>query len=263
MPIEKPVFCVPVDLGAIACGNQRANSPAIHLNLHKSPGLVWRSNGDADLWIRGKFAEAQSINLLTLLAANAQSGTKIRLRLGASAAEVDGAAAPYDSGYVDFIAPAETTDSGTYHALLRFPDLVAMWWRIDISGHSGDFEAADLVMGSAVQTGRFYDKGWGIGPHDLGDIEYSRWGVAAETDGVMLRKLDFNLSWVSEAEYKAGMKRILFACTRQPVFLLFNPEPASGRQEHFYFGRFGQPPFAVNSRKPQHFGMEFTMLSWI
>lgn len=263
MPIEKPIFCVPIDLGAVACGNQRPNAPAIHLNLHKSPGLVWRSSGNADLWIRGKFGTAQSLNLFSLLAANALPATKIRLRLGSTAAEVDGTAATYDSGIVDFISPAETTDTGVYHAMMRFAAVSVLWWRIDIIDHVGDFEAADLIMGSAVQTGRFYDRGWGIGPHDLGDIEYSRWGVAAETDGQVFRKLDLNLSWVSEAEYKAGMKRIAFACTRQPIFLLFNPEATAGRQDHFYFGRFGQPPFAVNSRKPQHFSMAFTMLSWI
>lgn len=261
--IEKPIFCLPIDLGTIASGNARAEAPVIHLGLHKSPGLVWRSNGNSNVWARGQLGASEAIGMCSLLAANALPGTKIRLRLGTSQAQVDGASAPYDSGAVDFISPAEVTSSGLYHTFLRFTAIAATWWRIDITGHTGDFEAMSLILGKPIQTTRFYDRGWELGTADLGSIDPSRWGVDMESDGLILNTISFRLSWVSEAEFNSSFRDIMRATKRRPVFLLFNPEATTGRQHHFYFGRFGQPPYAQSSRKPGTFAMEFAMQSMI
>jgi len=260
--IEKPIFVLPIDLGTIATGNERAEAPAIHLNEHDSPGLVWRTNGASNAWARGQKSAAETISFAAVLEANALPGTKIRLRLGTSQAEVDGTA-PYDSGAVDFISPAVTRENGLYHTHLRFDAIDATWWRIDITGHTGDFEAMDLVLGKEVQTSRFYDRGFEEGIDDLGSFDLARWGVAMETDGFVMRTKNFKLSWVSEAEFAASFRKIMMQGKRGPVFLLFNPEETAQRQEEFYFGRFSQPPFAQNSRKPGTFAMEFSMLSMI
>ncbi len=262
MAIEKPIFCLPLDLGTIATGNERTEAPAVHLNHHESPGLVWRTNGNGTIWARGQFAASQVVSLCSVLAANAQAGTTIRLRLGTSQAHVDGTA-PYDSGAVTFISPATTRESGLYHSYLSFAAQTCTWWRIDIAGHTGDFEAMGLVLGAGVQTTRFYDRGWELGTIDLGSIDFGRWGVALETDGLVWRTLTFKLSWVSESEFEASFRKIMLQSRRGPVFCLFNPEAVAARQEQFHFGRFGQPPFAANSRKPGTFAMEFAMQSMI
>lgn len=260
--IEKPIFCIPLDLGTIATGNERAEAPASHLGLFKAPGLVWRSNGNGSLYVRGQLATAQAISMCSMLQANAQAGTKIRLRLGTSQAQVDGTA-PYDSGNVDFISPAMTRESNRYHAFLSFAEVSASWWRIDITGHTGDFEAMAVILGKGVQTTRFYDRGWELSAPDLGSIDLSPWGVPIEGEGITLNAIGFALSWVSEAEFEANFRKILKQGKRQPTFILFDPQAAAARQEKFYFGRFGQPPFARNSRKPQTFAMEFAMQSMI
>ena len=260
--IEKPVFCLPLDLGTITSGNERDEAPALHLTHHASPGLVWRTEGDTNIWARGQFSVPQIASLCSMLDANAQSGTTIRLRLGMSQAEVDGTA-PYDSGAVPFIAPAATRESGLYHSYQTFEPQTALWWRIDIGGHTGDFEAMSLVLGKGVQTSRFYDRGWELGTVDLGSIDFGRWGVALETAGVVWRTIAFKLSWVSEAEFEASFRKIMMQSRRGPVFCLFNPEAVASRQEQFWFGRFGQPPFASNSRKPGTYAMEFAMQSMI
>ena len=260
--IEKPIFVLPVDLGTIATGNERTEAPALHLNEHDSPGLVWRSNGSSSVWARGQMAASQVISYCSVLSANALPGTQIRLRLGASQAEVDGTA-PYDSGTIDFISPPVTRESGLYHSLLRFTAVDATWWRIDITGHTDDFEAMSLILGKEVQSSRFYDRGFEESTDDLGSIDFARWGVAMEVDGFMFRTKSFKLSWVSEAEFNANFRSIMMQGKRGPVLLLFNPEEVAGRQEEFYFGRFAQPPFAQNSRKPGTFAMEFSMLSML
>lgn len=260
--IEKPIFVLPIDLGTIATGNERAEAPALHLNEHDSPGLVWRSNGNSSVWARGQLSASQAISFCSLVSANALPGTDIRLRLGTSQAQVDGTA-PYDSGNVDFISPAYTRESGLYNSLLRFTSVDATWWRIDITGHTGDFEAMSLILGKEVQTSRFYDRGFEEGTSDLGSIDFARYGVAMETDGFVFRTKNFKLSWVSESEFEASFRKIMMQGKRGPVFVLFNPEAVADRQEEFFFGRFAQPPFAQNSRKPGTFAMEFAMLSMI
>lgn len=205
---------------------------------------------------------AQTISMASLVSANALPGTMIRLRLGTSQAEVDGAA-PYDSGNVAFIYPAASRESGLYHWFKQFSDISASWWRIDITGHTGDFEVADLILGKAIQSSRFYDRGFEVGTNDLGAIDYSRWGVALETDGIILRTRTFKLSWVSEAEFEASFRKIMLQAKRGPVWMLFDPQSVATRQEQFLFGRFAQAPFAFNTRKPGTFAMEFQILSMI
>ena len=244
MAIEKPIFCLPVDLGTIATGNERTETLADHLHHHESIGLVWRTNGNSSMWARGQFTASQALSMCSLINANAQAGTTVRLRLGTSQAQVDGGSAPYDSGAVTFISPAETTDSGLYSSFQQFAEIDATWWRIDIGNHTGDFEAASLILGKAVQSSRFYDRGWELGTSDLNTVS-------------------FKLSWVSEAEFISSFRQIMLRAKRKPVWLLFNPEAVAGRQAHFYFGRFGQAPFAQSVRKPGTFAMEFSMQSVI
>ena len=262
MAIEKPIFCLPLPLVAITTGNERAETPAEHLALYKSPGLRWRSDGNGSLWVRGQFTKSEAISMCSVLEANAQAGTTIRLRLGDSQAQVDGSA-PYDSGAVTFIDPAVARESARYHSFQSFPEIDATWWRIDIGNHTGDFEAMKIVLGKQVQTSRFYDRGFEEGTSDLGSIDFARWGVAMETEGFVFRTKNFKLSWVSEAEFEASFRKIMMQGQRGPVFLLFDPAATTQRQEQFFFGRFSQPPFAQNSRKPGTFAMEFSMLSML
>lgn len=262
MAIEKPIFVLPLDLGTIATGNERAEAPASNLNEHRSPGLVWRSNGNTNVWAKGQLASAQAISHAAVLAANALSGTTIRLRLGTSQAEVDGTA-PYDSGAVTFINPAVTLSDGLYNSFQSFAEVSASWWRIDIGGHTGDFEAMSLVLGEAIQTEKYYDAGFEFGTEDLGDLDISRWGVVDETDGFALRTLNFKLSWISETAFEDSFRRVMAQSKRGPVYICFDPEATVYRQDKTYFGRFGQPPFAQQGKKPRNFIMEFAVKSFI
>lgn len=68
MAIEKPIFCLPIDLGTIATGNERDETPAAHLGHPESIGLVWRTNGNSNMWARGQLAAAEAISMCSLLA---------------------------------------------------------------------------------------------------------------------------------------------------------------------------------------------------
>lgn len=251
MPIQKPFAVLPLTLTGIASGNEKANRPASHLGL-PYPGMRWESTGASNVWARGQFGGAsQAVSFMSLMAANAQSGTTIRLRLGTSQAAVDGSA-PYDSGALPLISPARTRADGLYHSHLELPSVVnASWWRIDIGGHSGDFSAANLVLGEKRTAARFYNRDRERGYQDLGSLEFSRNGVHADTPGVVLKTLSFRMEWASEDEWE-NVWSPLFSTKgkRQPVFIALDPESTTKRQEKVFYGYLAQDLFIRGGAAP-------------
>jgi hypothetical protein len=232
-----PFIVDPLALGTLTTGNQRAAQPAAHLSETLYRSMVWRSNGASNVWIRGNFATAQAINFVAILGANAQSGTTIRIRLGDTQAAVDGTPS-YDSGTIPFIAPAVTRANGVYHSHLELPSMqTRLWWRIDIGGHTGDFEASMLVMGAKVQPARYYETNWEVGVRDLGSITFSRNGVPGFTAGAKLRSLNYKLGWLTEAEADAMMAPLDEALGKtRPFYVCFDPDATTLRQRRTFFG---------------------------
>ncbi len=262
MPIQKPAFTIPVALGTITTGNERTNRLASNLALHKDAGMVWQSNGNSNLWVRCNFGSAKAINYVSLMSANALPGTTIRVRLGDTQAEVDGTA-DYDSGAVAFISPSITRDDGLYNSHLDIPaTYTKQWVRIDIGGHTGDFEASSLVVGLRRIMNRFYDRGFEMGVEDLGSFEFGNQGVVAEEDGVIIRSLGFKLSWMSEAEFETNFRPFMEQMgMRGFIHCCFDPDPTAYRQAKTYFGRLAKQPTVVNSVLPLSYAKEFVIHS--
>jgi hypothetical protein len=172
-----------------------------------------------------------------MLGANALAGTTIRIRLGDSQAEVDGTA-DYDSSALPFISPSITRDDGVYHSHHELPSLqTKRWWRIDIAGHTGDFEASMLVLGRKREAGNYYETQWKTGVRDLGSLQFSRNGVPAFADGAKLRTLAYKLGWMSEAEMETQTAVLDEAMGRTtPALFCFDPAPTTYRQRRTFFG---------------------------
>lgn len=261
--IEKPIFCDPVDLGTITAGSALTSNPVTNLNRLETMALTWKTS-TGTTYARGQFTQTEAISFLAILSANAQSGTTYRLRLGTSQAQVDGTA-PYDSGTLAFISPSITRDDGLYNSFLDIGAVTnATWWRIDIAGHSGAFEAGGVVMGEAIEPARFYDKDFERGVEDLGSIDYNRFGVPDVAAGVKLRTLMFTLSWLSEAEYEDTFAPLAEKVgTTSPIYCCFDPAATTYRQRRTYFGCLGRAPYARGSVKPRTMAMEFQIRSLI
>ena len=258
-----PFILVPHPLPSFATGNERTEKPALHLGQFKHIGMTWRSSGNANLWVRGDFGQDRLVDFISVLQSNALPGTTIRVRLGTTQAQVDGTA-PYDSGALPFISPAITREDGLYHSHLQIGSpITARWWRIDIGGHTGDFEAAKLIMGKRVTPARYYDRNFEFGVQDLGSIDFGRWGVAEEEEGLIFRTCTFKLSWITGAEYEGSWRPLIEKVgRRQPVLLCFDPEATSSRQAKTYFGTFREPPFATAGAKPGTYAQEYSLLSF-
>ncbi len=258
-----PFAVVPLGLGTITTGNETTSGPAANLNLNFL-GMVWKSNGNANLFVRGDMGVAQTVDFVAMLSANAAVGTKIRIRFGMTQAEVDGTA-PYDSGAIDFISPSIVRKDSRYHSHHEIASAVtARWWRIDISGHTGDFSAFRLIMGKKLTPARFYDRDFERGVDDYGSLEISRLGVLHVTPGVKLRRLKFKLSWVTEAEVEEMFMPMIEEIGGTGLtYWCFDPEPTIYRQRRTYFGWFSQVPFATGGAKPKTFQKDFDIISLI
>lgn len=265
MTIRKPLFVIPLDLGTVVAGNAVLGHSVFHLNRPKAIGLTWKTDGASNVWARGMFAASQTIDFCAMIAANALPATKIRLRLGATQADVDGGSAPYDSGAVDFISPAVTRASGLYHSHLELSSpQAATWWRVDITGHTGDFEAATLVLGAGITPSRFYNLDYERGVRDLGSLDFSRWGVFDEEEGAIFRTLDFTLGWQTEAEMEASFYPMMETLgSRGVVYVCFDPQANTYRQSKTYLGVLAKPPFAKGAKKPATFSQDYSLISMI
>lgn len=264
MAIRKPLFIVPLDLGTITTGNETAGYPAANLNRPKAIGLTWKSTGAANVWVRGDLGANKDIDFCSIVSANALAGTTIRVRLGDTQAEVDGTA-DYDSTAVAFISPSITREDGLYHSHLELPSVqTKRWFRIDIAGHTGDFQAANLVLGKKIEPSGFYNFEWAIGIEDLGGLEISRYGVFDEEVGSIMRTLEFSLGWQTEAEFETNFRPMMEKLgTRGIIYLCFDPDPTIYRQAKTYMGVFSKPPYARSARKPQTYSQDFQILSYI
>lgn len=263
--IRKPFFVRPINLGNFVASAAQSGYPVYHLNRHKAAGLIWQANATGGLWARGVFNATASIDFCAMILANAQPGTTIRVRLGATQADVDGSSAPYDSTPLPFINPSIVRDDGLYHSHLELPSVqTATWWRIDIGGHSGAFQASSLIFGAKIEPTHFYNFDWEYGIRDLGSIDFTRNGVVDEAEGAIWRTIDFTLGWQSEAEFEASFRPMAEALgKRGVVYLCFDPEPTTYRQARTYLGFFDKAPFAKGIRKPRTFSQDYSIVSMI
>lgn len=270
MAYRKPFFVIPLDLGTIATGNAQASYPVAHLNRPLGIGLVWKSSGASNVWARGNWSSSQTIDFMALLQTNAQAGTLIRLRLGTSQAQVDGASAPYDSGNI--APPGYQDGTGTSlstllttikHAHLELDTPVsATWWRIDITSHSGDFQASSLILGEKIQPSYFYDTDFEFGTQPLDSLEFTRLGVPDIEPGIVLRSVAFTLSWTTEAEYETVLRPLIEGRGNSgAIYCCFGPSGDIYRQNRTYCGVMKKPPFAKGLQKPGFFSTDWTILS--
>jgi hypothetical protein len=262
----RPFFLKPLPLGTITTGNERSERPASHLGELDAIGMVWRSNGTSNLWVRGDLGSAKAIDFISVIHANALSGTTIRVRLGDNQAAVDGSSASYDSEALPFISPSATRADGLYSSHLELPSAeTRRWWRIDIGGHSGDFEAATLVLGKRITPSRYYSAGFEFGVKDLGSSELTRWGIPDQAPGLIFRTLRFKLGWIEDAEYENEIRLFDEAVgRRQVVFACFDPIESIYRQNKSYLGWLNDDPFAVGGvNKPGTYSHDYSIISMI
>ena len=261
--MQLPFAVIPYPFTVMSAGNERANRPASHLAEFKSRGMVWQSNGNTSLQLRLDLGSSRPINFLGMLCANALSGPSLSITLSNNS---DFSSPLHNSGAVSFVSPLITREDGVYHSHYEIGSVItARYVAIDIAGHTGDFQAAFLVLGQKLTPASYYSPDFEFGLDDRGSIDWTRYGVAEEEAGVIMRKLGLTFSWLSQSDYETKFRPMTEKLgKRGMVYFCFDPEPTVYRQAKTYFGVLTDPPFATGAAPKQtNYEMSFELLSLI
>jgi hypothetical protein len=260
-------FCViPTPLGTFTANNEVASNLASHLGEFDSIGMTWKP-GVSSTFLQGDFGSAKPIDFVSMIAATASPTSTYRFALGTSAANASSASPAYDSGAQTFISPAITRADGLYNSHLEIGTVQTYrYWYLELF-NLGTFEASTFVMGQKVTPATWYNPGFEFGIEDLGDIDFSRYGIPEETPGRTFRKLGFTLGWLSEIDFETKFRPLVETLGKRRVaFWCFDPTANAYRQARSYLGWLRPPPAArhiANTPDGPRFSKEFEVLSMI
>jgi hypothetical protein len=264
-----PFVVVPTPLGTITAdaAGVGASNPGSHLGEFDTIGMTWKTvsitGTGADLF--GDFGSAQPVNFFAVISANAQAGTRVRLRLSSNAF----VSTAYDSGVQTLINPSITRADGLYHSFFELPSTQTFrYWLLSVDGHTGAFEASMLVLGTKITPANWYSPGYQYGVNDLGSIDVGRYGVPDLTPGKIFRTLDFTLGWTSESDFETKFRPLVETLgNRVPALWHFDPTANAYRQSRTYMGWIAnRPPVAqhiANTSDGPRFKQDFSILSMI
>lgn len=231
-----PFFVEPLPFTVINGSSGPSDRPASHLAEFKYAGMVWRSNAGSFHTVTLDFGAPVTIDHVSLLNTNAQPGTQWFINAGATQANAEGGSPSFATGDAPLISPA-VTGRDRYHGFRSFSAQTYRYWVVGMLSHTGTFEASILAAGRRISTASYYEPEWEAGPEDLGTLAYSRNGVPEIADGATLRRLGFNLQWVTEAETESLLLPMLGRLGRRgSVLCCFDPDATVYRQGRTYFG---------------------------
>lgn len=231
--IEPSFLIVPEAIDQIDCAQAEAGAPAYNL-LGDDPAATLRSQG-ANVTIyahtAGRLADGVSL-LGTML------GEAATWRVRAADTVANTAAAPgLDSGVVPFRASPNLGMRPSYHSFFRAPAPVALpWWRIDVVNPGPTFIARNLVIG-LVRSSVNFSRGAGHEPYDMGTVQRTLYGTPDRVRGWRGRTVDFQLSWLNEADFEAKWADLdRLVGTTDVVWILPNSKASPYRHDRIGLG---------------------------
>jgi hypothetical protein len=259
---QLPFVVVPLPFTVYEVGNERSTNPASHLGEFDNVGMTWRTNGTSAAYVRGDFGSAKLIDFASMIWANALPGTNFWLGLSNMS---DFSDAYYSYGATTFIQPSITRTDGLYSGhYYPSPSIAYRYFQVNIMGHTGDFEAAMLVLGKRLTPATYYSAGFQFGVDDLGSLDISPNGVAEETAGRIMRSLEFQLAWESATDFESKWRPLVEQLGKRRVALwCFDPTADIYRQNRTYLGWLKQSPFATIGEIPGKAKMDFQIRSMI
>jgi hypothetical protein len=228
------ILAVPEPIDYIACAQADVGSDPYNL-LDDDPQATMRATNNAPAIVF--HTAGRSVDTLALM--GTLSGPTATWRIRAAGTQANLTAAPaYDTGAVTFHASSNLGRRPFYHGFHRLGAAVTHeWWRIDMANaNAPSFIARNLIIGLARQSVN-YSRGAGQSPVDLGTMGRNRFGTPDRAKGWRGRTLDFELSWLTEAEYEAKWRDLdQLVGTTDPVFVLPNPKANAYLHDRMGFG---------------------------
>lgn len=169
-------------------------------NLGHDGPTAWVSKGAAPHTFIAELG-ATPVDTIALLMSNAAPDATVTIKAGATAA-----GAAYSSGALTFRASAALPQRPGFHALIRLPaPQTHRYWRVEISSanFADQFHLEHAVFGlNRVTKNHSVDKA--ETPIDLGGLNRTRAGNPVRTLGARMRRVDFDLSVMTEAQFETN-----------------------------------------------------------
>lgn len=168
------------------------------------------------------------IDVIALLGTLANDTAQWRITGDFTAAN-RGTGGAYDSGFVSFRCSPTLGVRTVYHALQQLDaPSSASYWRITVNHSAPQFIIRNLVVGLARKSVN-PSKGLGSSSLDQGNAQRTRFGTADRAYGWRGRAVDFEMSWIKEAEFQAKWSDMMTRVGRTlPVLAI----PNSARNVH-------------------------------
>ena len=148
---------------------------------------------------------ADDVDTIALLSSNAPENATVRIKAGNSLSNVNGGSPTYSYGPIPFRASANMPGRPGFHSLITLPAAQRYsFWRVEIIAPDlfGDLlHLEHAVLGWARRSkNHALDKT--ETPADQGSISYTRGGVPIRSPGARMRRVDFEIALMTEAQYE-------------------------------------------------------------
>jgi hypothetical protein len=229
-------------------------------NLARDSPVAWR--GIHPTTFICAFNVPTPIDTIAVLNTNLGESATMQIRAGNTVVQATGASPLFQTETMPFRASANLPGRNGYHGLYRLgAQRTYPWWSITIVAApiAGMIHVEHLIAGVAmVSKNHSNDKNETAAP--LTTVSRSRAGVADRVFGRPMRKVDFDLSFVSEAQYETIYGR-LWQQQNNPVLVVPNAKEGGFLHDRILYGDLAQARI-VNPSSPR-FSMSLSINSII
>lgn len=219
-------------------------------NLGFDGPVAWTSkNASSDVHVFAAELGPTPIDTIALLSSNANQNASVNIRAGSTTAGND-----YAYGPVTFHASPALPARPGYHALIRLPaPQTHRYWRVEITSANFErqFHLEHAVFGLNRSTKNHSVDKVEAGV-DLGSLERDRAGNPIRLLGAKLRRVDFDISVMTEAQYEANYADLDWRVGQtQPVLCVPNSKSGAFLHDRILYGaiRGGR---VVNPASPRY-----------
>lgn len=222
------------------------------------PGMVWRSSGLSGVYVVFK-TENKPVDTIAVIGNNLRSTDTIRVRMGATVAELNGVAA-FDHTYPAWQGIAPIKDAISF--VLLDEAETHQYIRIDFNSPGnpdGYVEACRLLVGSRVEYDGF-DYGREEMIDDTSGID-DQFGAVTIDEYRIRQQFKFAISGVKDAAYYGEWQPFLMSVGTSKFYLLLEEVGGEYEQRKAYYIRNTNQPRAVEVSHNNH-SIEFQVTTY-
>lgn len=233
--IEPVLVVVPVPVITWGADNALTAHPV--LNLGYDAPVAWRSQPAGNDHAFTAYMAPDDVDTIAILMTNLPEAATVVIKAGTTNGVSD-----YrypSSGSTAFRASANLPGRPGYHGIIRLPSVQNYaYWRVEITAAlTGKLlHVEHAVFGKALQT-KNYSQGKSEDLIDMGSLSRNRSGVPIRTLGARLRRVNFDISMLSEEQFELNYGQLSKAVgSTQPVLVVPNSKANAFFHDRILYG---------------------------